>query len=72
MAKVQELRGTHDGDPRFLVHGHDFVGLLNWFVGRVKGRRLDISIAARSLFACLERGRIEGSELVRELTRRFA
>lgn len=56
LSTIEHYREKLDADPRYNIHGHDFVDLMSWYL-RGKGVAQAISapeVVERSLYGCIE------------------
>ncbi len=56
LATIEDYRTKLDADPRFNIHGHDFINLMSWYLRRkgVASPLSDPEVVERSLFGCIE------------------
>jgi len=72
MKTIRKAKGQLKTDPRFQIHGHDFVRFLAWYVGQHKGfKPIRGDIIERGLFASAESSEHANENLFQALMKRL-
>lgn len=59
------------GDPRYYINGHDFLGLLSWYIRRVTGRPVTDEIVGSAVFCAIKWTEMSGHKMFHSLQERL-